>query len=100
MYRVQVDSCLPEYTGKAKSSMSEHECRPVAPGKLLLQVQIQIKKSSFTIWLHMMNKANVFDKTLVLLIMSLIIELYHLGQKCHCLCTGKSPQNVNTGLCS
>lgn len=66
-YPVQVTSCLPEYTGKAKSSMSEHECCSVAPGKMLPQVYI--KKSSWLdyrqLWLHMTNKANVFDKTLV-----------------------------------
>jgi len=47
-YPVQVDSRLPEYTGKAKFSMSEHECSSVTPGKALLQVQTQIEKSSFT----------------------------------------------------
>lgn len=68
-YPVQVTSCLPEYTGKAKSSMSEHECCSVAPGKMLPQVYI--KKSIMDSldyrqsWLRMTNKANVFDKTLV-----------------------------------
>lgn len=48
----------------------------------------------------MVNKANAFVKTFILLLMSLRIQFYHLAQKCHCLCTGNSSKNVNTSLCS